>query len=120
MEEVLSKYQFSARPLFWAAASFAFVMAVIPSPPHLFNVWDKLQHGAAFVTLALLGAWAYPRLSLLQLVLRLSLFGAFIELVQGLPIVHRDCDPLDWVADTVACALVIAAFGWWRARARES
>ena len=71
---------------------------------------------AAFVTLSLLGAWAFPRLSLIQLLLRLSLFGAFIELVQAIPVLHRDSDPLDWIADTIACIAVLALIAWVRAR----
>jgi len=117
--EVLWKYRHAARPLFWAAALFAFVMAVIPHPPEIpGDPSDKLQHIAAFVTLSLLGAWAFPGLSLVQLLLRLSLFGAFIELVQAIPVLHRDSDPLDWIADTIACIAVLAAIAWWRARPR--
>lgn len=117
--EMLRKYQRAAQPFFWAAAIFAFVMAVIPHPPDIpGNPSDKIQHMAAFVTLSLLGAWAFPRLSLIQLLLRLSLFGAIIELVQAIPILHRDSDPLDWIADTIACIAVLAAIAWWRARPR--
>jgi hypothetical protein len=117
IRESLLKHRRMAQPLFWAAAIFAFVMAVIPHPPDIpGNPSDKVQHIAAFVTLSLLGAWAFPRLSLVQLLLRLSLFGAFIELVQAIPFLHRDSDPLDWLADTIACLVVISAVGWWRAR----
>ena len=50
-----------ARALFWAAAAFAFVMAVLPHPPNIpGNPNDKLQHIAAFATLALLGSFAFP------------------------------------------------------------
>ena len=119
--QALQKYQAFARALFWAAAVFAFVMAVIPHPPHIpGNPSDKLQHIAAFATLTALGAWAYPRLPLLQLVLRLSLFGAVIELVQAIPFIHRDCDPMDWLADTAACIVVAAAVAWWRARVQTT
>jgi len=117
VRQLLWKYRRAAQPLFWAAAIFAFVMAAIPHPPDIpGNPSDKLQHIAAFATLSLLGAWAFPRLSLIQLLLRLSLFGAFIELVQAIPFLHRDSDPLDWIADTLACVAVLAAIAWWRAR----
>jgi len=103
------------RLLFWAAATFAFVMAVIPHPPQLPGApSDKVQHIAAFVTLALLGAWAYRGTTALSLLVRLSLFGALIELVQAIPALHRDSDVLDWLADTVAAGLVLLAVGWWR------
>jgi VanZ family protein len=108
-----------ARTVFWAAALFAFVMAVLPHPPEVpGHLSDKVQHIAAFATLGLLGSWAYAGLSAWQLVLRLSLFGAFIEVVQAIPALHRDSDVLDWVADTVACGLVLTLIGWWRAPTR--
>jgi hypothetical protein len=112
-----SQAQVLVQLLFWAAALFAFVMAVIPHPPGV-PANDKLLHMAAFATLGLLGRFAFPRLSALSLLGGLSLFGALIEIVQGLPMVHRDRDPLDWLADTIACALVLLAIGWWRARRR--
>jgi hypothetical protein len=105
------------RLLFWAAALFAFVMAVIPHPPELpGHPSDKIQHIAAFATLGMLGAWAFPRLPILRLIIRLSIFGAVIEIIQAIPALHRDSDILDWLADTIACAIVLFAIRWWRAR----
>src|SRR5205085_11320042 len=73
----------SARAIFWAAACFAFVMAVLPHPPEVpGDPNDKVQHIAAFATLALLGSYAYPLTSHLSLLACLSLFGAVIEIVQ--------------------------------------
>ena len=119
--QALLKHRQLARPLFWAAAIFAFVMAVIPHPPDIpGEPSDKLQHIAAFMTLTALGAWAFPRVALIQLMLRLSFFGALIELAQAIPFIHRDCDPLDWLADTAACLVVIVAISWLRRRARSS
>jgi hypothetical protein len=104
-----------AAAAFWAAAAFAFVMAVLPHPPEVpGNPNDKVQHIAAFATLSLLGSFAYPRTSLVSLLLRLSLFGAFIEIVQAIPALHRDCDIRDWLADTVAVAVVLLLIHWWR------
>jgi VanZ family protein len=108
----------TSRLTFWAAWAFSLVMAVLPHPPRLpVEPGDKVEHIAAFLTLGLLSAWAYPRTPLLQLLIRLSLFGALIELVQAIPSLGRDSDPLDWLADTVAAALVLLAIGW-RRRAR--
>jgi VanZ family protein len=105
------------RLLFWAAAAFAFVMAVLPHPPRVpGEPNDKIQHIAAFVTLAMLGAWAYRRTPLIWLAVGLSLFGALIEIVQAIPMLHRDSDVLDWVADTVAAGVVLVAVYWWRRR----
>jgi hypothetical protein len=103
--------------VFWAAASFAFVMAVVPHPPEVpGEPNDKVQHVIAFATLALLGAFAYPRTLLLKLLAGLSLFGAFIELVQAIPALHRDSDVLDWLADTAAVLVVLLLVRWRRSR----
>lgn len=105
------------RLLFWGAGLFAFVMAVLPHPPELPGApSDKIQHIAAFATLALLAVWAYTQSPLLQLLVGLSLFGALIEIVQAIPVLHRDSDVIDWIADTVASGLVLAAAAWFRRR----
>lgn len=109
----------AAKALFWAAALFALVMALLPHPPHVpGDPSDKVQHAVAFATLGFLGSFAFPRLSVLRLVIALSLFGAFIELAQAIPALHRDSDPLDWVADTLACGIVLLAMRWWIRRWR--
>ncbi|HEY6048733.1 MAG TPA: VanZ family protein [Sphingomicrobium sp.] len=105
------------RLLFWAATLFTFVMATLPHPPQLpGNPSDKVQHIAAFAVLGLLSAWAYQRTGVLKLIAGLSLFGALIELVQAIPALHRDSDVKDWLADTVACAVVLSAIHWRRSR----
>ena len=107
----------AARAIFWAAVIFAFVMAVVPHPPEVpGEPNDKVQHIIAFATLALLGSFAYPATTLVQLLLRLSLFGALIEVVQAIPALHRDSDVLDWLADTAAVIVVLLLVRWWRAR----
>lgn len=106
------------RVVFWAAASFAFSMAVLPHPPHVpLSPSDKVQHIIAFATLGLLAAWAYSATPVVQLIVRLSLFGALIEMVQAIPVLHRDSDVLDWLADTFAAGLVLLIVAWLRARA---
>jgi VanZ family protein len=105
------------RILFWAAAIFAFVMAVLPHPPELpGGPSDKLQHVAAFASLGLLGAWAYVEAPIFALFAGLSFFGAAIELVQAIPALHRDSDVKDWIADTLACGLVLLVIRWRRTR----
>ena len=109
----------AARALFWAAAVFAFVMAVLPHPPEVpGEPNDKVQHIAAFATLTLLGGFAYPATALLQLLIRLSLFGAAIEVVQAIPALHRDSDFWDWVADTAAVSVALLLV--WAVRRRIS
>ena len=105
------------RLIFWAAAIFAFIMAVLPHPPLLpGEPPDKVQHVTAFATLGVLSILAYPAVSVLQLALRLSLFGAAIEVVQAIPALHRDSSIFDWIADTIACGLALMALSWWRRR----
>ena len=108
-----------ARALFWVAILFTFVSAALPAAhaPQLFP-WDKAEHFTAFFVLTSLAGAAYPRVPLVILALWLSLFGCAIELVQALPIVHRDCDIWDWVADSVGIGAAIAAMllGRWRDR----
>lgn len=107
----------SARAIFWAAAAFALVMAVVPHPPQVpGEPNDKVQHIIAFATLALLGSFAYPKTALLRLLAGLSVFGALIEVVQAIPVLHRDSDILDWAADTGAIVVMLLIVRWWRAR----
>jgi VanZ family protein len=107
----------TARAIFWAAACFAFVMAVLPHPPEVpGHPNDKVQHITAFATLAVLGSFAYPRTTLAKLLAGLSLFGAFIEVVQAIPTLHRDSDVVDWLADTAAVAVVLLLVRWRRSR----
>jgi VanZ family protein len=109
------------RLLFWAAMIFAFVMAILPHPPEIpGSPSDKVQHVSAFATLGLLGTWAYVRTSLVLLLAGLSLFGAFIEIVQAIPALHRDSDVKDWIADTIACGIVLLIIHWRRTRARAA
>jgi VanZ family protein len=111
------EHQRLARLLFLAAAVFAFVMAVLPHPPNFpGEPSDKIQHMAAFATLAFLGSIAFPRVRWLQLVTGLSLFGAAIELAQAIPMLHRDSEFMDWVADTATSALVVLVMIRWRSR----
>lgn len=98
------------RLAFWAAAAFAFVMAVLPQPPRVpGEPPDKILHILAFAVLAALAAPAYPRTGTLRLLAGLSAFGALIEIVQTVPRLRRDGDPVDWLADTASAGLVLAA-----------
>lgn len=90
-------------------------MAILPNPPQLPGApSDKVQHAAAFATLAALVAIAYRSTSLMRLLASLSALGIVIECVQAIPALNRDRDPVDWIADTFAAALVLVAVGWWR------
>ena len=105
-----------ARAAFWLALIFAVVMAVLPRPPQLpiDRFGDKFAHMLAFAVLAGLGAAAYPALRLRALGLGLSAVGALIEVLQAIPRLHRDSDVRDWIADSLAIAVVVVAVQLWR------
>lgn len=105
---------------FWAAATIALVMALLPHPPRLpGEPSDKVQHIAAFLSLGALGSFAYPKIKPFYLGAALSVFGAAIELLQLIPALHRDSDPVDWMADTAAAALIIILLRRWVSGARR-
>jgi VanZ family protein len=106
-----------AQAAFFAALIFTFYSAVIPPQKALQLVpWDKAEHFLAFYALTGLGVAAFPRRNLFAVAALLSAFGAFIEFVQGLSIVHRDRDLWDWIADTAAIVMALAPMilVWWR------
>jgi hypothetical protein len=112
-----------ARGAFFAALLFTFYSAVIP-PSHALQLvpWDKAEHFIAFYALTGLAAAAFPRANLLLIAALLSGFGALIELVQGTPLVHRDMDFWDWVADSLAITAALAPMllVWWRGLFRSN
>jgi VanZ family protein len=103
---------------FWSAAAFALIMASLPKPPQLpGEPSDKIQHIIAFVTLAALGAAAYPRTPLLRLLIGLATFGALIEIIQLIPPLHRDAQLTDFIADVAAAAAILGLVRLLRRRA---
>lgn len=106
-----------AQGAFFAALLFTFYSAVIPPAKAVqLAPWDKAEHFIAFYVLTGLAVAAFPRRGIPAIALLLSAFGALIEFVQGLSIVHRDRDFWDWVADTAAIAMALAPMllVWWR------
>ncbi|MDB5699831.1 MAG: hypothetical protein JWL66_30 [Sphingomonadales bacterium] len=111
---------FVERAALWVAITLAVVMATLPKPPKLFidQFGDKFEHMLAFAVIALLAALAYPKARLTRIAERLSFLGALIEVVQSIPALHRDCDIMDWVADTssIIVMLTIVALVRWSKR----
>jgi hypothetical protein len=106
-----------ARILFWLALVFAVYMALTPRPPELAGgLGDKYQHMLAFGTLTILACAGHPQTQLLRIGERLSFVGALIEVVQSIPALHRDCDIMDWVADTAVAAGVLLVVWFGRSR----
>ena len=92
-----------ARVAFVIAGVFAFVMATLAHPPVLpGHPSDKLQHVLAFATLGVLSAYGFSDRPLVALFAVLTIYGGVIELVQAIPVLHRDSDILDLLADMVA------------------
>lgn len=67
---------------------------------------DKIQHATAFIVLTVLAALAFPAVRPAPLILSMAGLGAAIELLQLLPVVHRDAEMADWVTD---CAAILVA-----------
>jgi hypothetical protein len=104
------------RRAFYVAAAFAVVMALLPQPPYTptREFGDKVEHIIAFAILAALANLGFPEAAKRTVVERLSFLGAAIEVMQSIPALHRDCEPLDWLADTLAVAAVTLGFALWR------
>ncbi len=104
------RFQRAMRLAFWCALLGAVALAVVPQPPDLGTggLGDKFNHMLAFGTLTVLACLAFPQAGRLRIAERLSFLGALIEVVQAMPVVARDCDIRDWIADTLAIALALA------------
>ena len=105
------------RAAFWGACVYVLVMALLPHPPRIpGDPDDKVLHIIAFLTLGALGRMAFSGASIWALVVGLSLFGAAIELLQAIPALNRDSDPVDWIADTLAVVVVLGLMRLGRGR----
>ncbi len=107
------------RFLFFLAVVAVFVAAILPTPDLGERPGgDKVLHILAFYGLTLLAVMAFPSAHLLKIATLLSVFGAVIEVVQGLSFIGRDRDIWDWVADNMAIAAVLCplVLSRWRTR----
>ncbi|ATE65276.1 hypothetical protein [Rhizorhabdus dicambivorans] len=103
-------YRRFAVQIFWTTLGVVYGLAIMPSQqaPDL-GAGDKVNHIAAFLTLAILGRAAYRAHPAWRLALGLSLFGALVELTQAIPVLHRDASIWDWVADSAATLVALSA-----------
>jgi len=46
----------------------------------------------------------------------LSFLGALVEVFQSIPALHRDCDVMDWIADTFIIVVVLIVIRLGRGR----
>lgn len=97
------------RWVFFAAAAFALVMALLPQPPSVpLSPGDKVLHMLAFATLGALAAIGWHKTPLLWLFAWLAAFGGFIEAAQAIPMLNRDAQWSDWFADMAAGLVALA------------
>lgn len=122
LDRQLERHGPKLRVLFWLLMAFTVVMALLPKPPGVVpgTLGDKVEHIIAFTTLSALASIAFPRFPPWRMIERLVFLGAAIEVLQSIPRLHRDCDVMDWVADTIAIVLVIGAFAALRALRRQT
>jgi hypothetical protein len=73
------------------------------------RLWDKAEHAIAWTVLAGVGLILFPRQPLAVAAFALG-FGALVEVLQGLPVIGRDMDWKDFVADAVGVAAAFAVF----------
>ncbi|HUO21914.1 MAG TPA: hypothetical protein VMU59_05300 [Caulobacteraceae bacterium] len=95
----------------FAAACLVVGYGVFAPPGHGVSVfpWDKAEHFTAFFGLMGLAIVAFPGTPLWVLAVSLSFAGAAIEVIQATPLVRRDADVWDWVADTLGILAVVGA-----------
>lgn len=96
---------------FWITLIVVTALALTPGPamPQVLLGADKLKHIAAFAVLAGLVRLGWPGLRLWIAALVLMGHGAFLEFVQGSPILQREMSLADLAADAIGIALGFAA-----------
>ena len=107
-------------PLLWLTVVAIYFLSIMPpdDAPRLAS--DKVEHMTAFLTLTIMAALAFPKLSPGLIAAALAAFGAFIEFSQLLPIVHRDASALDWLADLCAIAFGLLVIMPFRLRVKDT
>ena len=86
------------------------------------KVNDKIEHLLAYGglgTLLFISLWIvrpqWTHIGVIVLAIGM-IYGAIDEWLQALPFVNRDCDFLDWTADTTALAIVAVVMTFVRSR----
>lgn len=108
------KWQEWIRLAFWLALAVTLVMALLPNPPTM-RATDKVQHMAAFAALTFLAALGFPRLRLRVIFVWMAALGLAIEVLQMIPMLHRNAQASDWLADcaaTLATLLLLEVLRW--------
>ena len=105
-----NSYRIFFRASFIVFLAITLILALLPeknlSNP-IFHIGfrnDKLNHAGAFAVLSMIGILGWNKHSL-RLIAFLLLVGALIEILQGLPLIGKDCDFSDWIADLLGTTL---------------
>lgn len=99
------------RAAFWSVAATVLVFSLLPPGVETPTTgWDKANHFAGFVALAVLGALAYGRRRG-AVFLGLLAFGALIEALQWLS-GYRLAEWGDWLADALGAAAGQVLMAW--------
>ena len=114
-----------ARWIFWPSLLLVLIVTLTPLGSELepagFRANEKLEHLLAFFGLAYLALQGWGWGKALNIAVGLFALAGAIELLQGLPLVHRDPDLWDWVADAagILCAVaLVRQFAFVRKRAQ--
>ena len=102
----------------FAILTYLLLMEMPPSnDPSLYK--DKIEHIIAFGGVAFWGLMAFPR-HRFSIAIGLTIFGALMEVLQGVMTTTRQPSIYDWLADLVGIALtwgvVILLQRWWKKR----
>lgn len=107
-----------ARAALVAAALLAGWEAFMPGFVDIHRPWDKAGHFCVFYGLTLLSLAVFPKARVGWLMLVLAACGAVIELIQAIPVVGRDAEWGDLIADVVGIIFAVAPALAWRIRRR--
>ncbi len=111
----------------WALAIVC--LSLVPSPPKISNPllgWDKFQHAASYGLLTFLSLNACTALNLerkgiiLRVFSAVVVFGALMEVAQGVLTKNRSADPLDALANLTGAFLVSMIMYMIRQRSLEN
>jgi len=117
---MLIRYRRLVQGAFWLTLGAVVLLSLLPTSIEVgdFEGSDKVGHFLAYLALGtLLGlGWRLSRTRpLVYTFASLVLFGALIELAQGLLPITRSCSALDLLADALGAGPALAASAWfWR------
>ena len=100
------------------AVAVAVLLYLCLAPEHdlpKVNLWDKAEHGIAWLVLAGAGLTLFPRRPA-TIAGFAFLLGGLVELLQGTLPFGRDADLKDWLADTVGVTLALLIYRLVRSR----